>query len=285
MKNPSNPKASKVVGHAKRMLNRTVGIESIEDALVEDNFRLWKSVFPARDVAKGILKEQISELFWPLEFGSDVGSTVRSLASKAAFRRYRIPWIRHVEGLVCASKGYLISFGTLLPRSLEIPDDEFDDFDPEAEKKALISYLNRRGIDRCSGWLICGLHGEYDSIVKVWRIHWHLLVCGEMINVIDGLRKEENFKSTKGEAPRVRISRKPITDIQRVASYLLQSWWPNRPKGKFAGDGVDHRKNRSRLPEPQQAHWLLWMHQRKLSDLVILMGLRRTSSGFKMTKL
>ena len=281
----SNPKASEVVGHANRMLQCTVGIESIEDALVEDKYRIWRSIFPARDVAEGILEEQISELFWPLETASDIGSTVRTLASKAAFRRFRIPWIRHVVALVQASEGYPVSFATLLPRSLEIPDEGLESFNPEAVNKAFKSFLNRRGIDKCKGWLIAGLHGEYDSIGGVWRIHWHLLVCGEMIKVINDLRDEEDFKSAKGEAPRVRMSRKPLTDIQKVASYLLQSWWPNRPKGNFADDGIDHRKHRSRLPEPQQTRWLLWMHQRKLSDLVLLIGVRRTTSGFKISKL
>ena len=285
MTSSSNPKASKAVGHAKRMLQRTAGIESIDDALIEDKIRIWKSLFPAFNTAVGVRNEEFRGLIWLLEIASDVGSTVRTPASKAAFRRFRIPWVRHVAALVQASGGHPISFGTLLPRSLEIPDEAFESFDPEAVNKAFKSFLNRRGIDKCKGWLIAGLHGEYDSIGEVWRIHWHLLVCGEMIKVIDDLRDEEDFKSAKGEAPRVRMSRKPLTDIPRVASYLLQSWWPNRPKGNFADDAIFHRKHRSRLPEPQQVRWLLWMHQRKLSDLVLLMGVRRTASGFKMTKL
>lgn len=208
-----------------------------------------------------------------------------SLASKQTMLNERIRFVRDVTSLVDSSMGYDVSSGTVLPRSFEIPDKELESFDPEKEKKALSSYLNRRGIGECKGWLIAGLHGEYDSSRKIWRIHWHLLVCGEMINVIDNLRNEWNFQSAKGEAPRVRMSRQPLTDIPRVASYLLQSWWPNRPTGMFAGDGVNHRKNRSRLPEPQQTRWLLWMDRNKMSDLVLLRGVRRGPSGFKITNL
>ena len=213
-------------------------------------------------------------------------STIRTLASKAAFRRIRIPWVRHVETLVQACAGYRMSFATLLPRSLELPGDGLDGFDPAAAKNALRSYLVRRGIAKCNGWLIAGLHGEYDSIRKVWRIHWHLLVCGDAILIVDGLRNEPDFKSIRGETPRVRMTREPLTDIPRIASYLLQSWWPNRPKGIFADNLAEGRTSfRSRLPREQETIWLLWIDKLKLSDLTLLIGVRRSPSGFKITKL
>ena len=162
----------------------------------------------------------------------------------------------------------------------------FRSFDAEAAKKALGSYLNRRGIAGRKGWLLAVLHGEYDSIRCQWRVHWHLLACHEMIKVIDGLRAESEFKTIKGERPRVQLTRQPLVNIRRVASYLLQAWWPNRPKGIFADNLVESRTSfRSRLPREQETIWLLWIDKLKLSDLTLLIGVRRTPSGFKMTKL
>ena len=217
-------------------------------------------------------------------FGGD--PEAETLASRVVMREVRKLWVRHVRQLVRASKGYPISFGTLLPRSLELTAEQFETFDAEAAKKALKSYLRRRGTAKRKGWLIAALHGEYDSARNRWRVHWHILVCHEMIQVIDGLRTENEFKAIKGERPRVRLSREPLVNVPRVASYLLQAWWPNRPTGKF-GDRPeagrsDHRMGLRGLPH---ARWLIWMDGQKLSDLVMLVGLRRTTSGFKMTQL
>lgn len=276
---------SNTCGHRQTTKPNSDGLETEEQSGDEDFIR-FLSMLVAKEKHPEAFDIQEAEMVQRTILDAACeDSMVRTLASKTTMLGIRKPWVRDVVKLFAESSGYPMSFVTLLPRSLEIPDEGLEHFDPEAVKKAFISYLNRRGIDKCKGWLIGGLHGEYDSIGKVWRIHWHLLVCGEMIKVIEGLRAEDDFKSVKGEAPRVRMTRKPITEIQRVASYLLQSWWPNRPKGKFADDGIDHRKNRSRLPEPQQTRWLLWVHKRKLSDLVLMMGVRRTGSGFKMTKL
>jgi hypothetical protein len=261
------------------------GLETVELAFDEDLIRFISMLLAIEKHPEALYVQEAKLVRRTIMDAAFEGSVVQTLASKTTMLGIRKPWVCDVVKLFAECGGLPVSFVTLLPRGLEIPDERLDSFDPDAVKKAFISYLNRRGIDKCKGWLIGGLHGEYDSIAKVWRIHWHLLVCHEMIKLIDGLRAEEEFKSTKDEAPRVRMSRKPITDIQTVASYLLQSWWPNRPMGKFADDGIDHRKNRSRLPEPQQTRWLIWMDRRKLSDLVLMTGVRRTASGFKMTKL
>ena len=231
-------------------------------------------------------KRQARNLMHRIQAAVEGDPEASTLSSKIVMRRVRKLWVRHVRNLVRRSRGHAISFGTLLPWSLELTDEEFEVFDAQAAKKAFKSYLNRRGIAKCKGWLIAVLHGEYDSIRCRWRIHWHLLACHEMIDVIDRLRTESEFKSSKGETPRVQLTRQPLVNIPRLASYLLQAWWPNRPTGKFADTPDDSRTDhRMGLPDPQQLRWLLWMDRQKISDLVLLVGLRRTSSGFKMTKL
>ncbi|CAH0497220.1 hypothetical protein [Novosphingobium sp. CECT 9465] len=231
-------------------------------------------------------KSQARNVLGRLEAALEGDPEAVTLASRMVMRKVRKPWVQHAGKLVRASKGHTISFGALLPRHLELTEEEFEAFDAEAEKKAFKSFLNRRGIAKHKGWLIAVLHGEYDSFRKLWRVHWHILACHEMIKVIDGLRTEPDFKKSKRERPRVRRSREPLVNIPRIVSYLLQAWWPNRPSGKF-GDApkegrTDHRMGIVGLPH---ARWLIWMDGRKLSDLVMLVGLRRTTSGFKMTQL
>lgn len=232
------------------------------------------------------IKRKARHLTLKLKAAVEGDPEANTSASRLVMRKVRKLWVRHVRKLVRASKDYAIAFGALLPRHLELTEEEFDSFDAEAANKAFKSYLNRRGIDRCRGWLIAVLHGEYDSVQKRWRVHWHILACHEMIKVIDGLRTEKSFKTIRGERPRVRLSREPLVNIPRLASYLLQAWWPNRPTGEFGeapGEGrSDHRMALSGLAH---ARWLIWMDNQKVSDLVMLVGLRRTTSGFKMSKL
>lgn len=231
-------------------------------------------------------KRQARNVMHKLQAALEGDPEAHTSASRMVMREARKLWVKHVRKLVRASKGYAISFGTLLPRYLEMTEDEFEAFDAEAANQAFKSYLNRRWIGKCRGWLIAVLHGEYDSVLKLWRVHWHILVCHEMIKVIDGLRTEQHFKTIRGERPRVKLSRQPLVNIRRIASYLLQAWWPNRPTGKFGnkpGEGrTDHRMGIVGTPH---ARWLIWMDGQKVSDLVMLVGLRRTTSGFKMTKL
>jgi hypothetical protein len=232
------------------------------------------------------IKRQATNLISKLQAAIDGNPDADTLASKIVIREVRKLWVKHVRKLVRMSRGYPISFMTVFPESLELTDEEFAAFDADAAKKAFKSLLNRRGIAKCKGWLLAALHGEYDSVQNQWRIHWHMLVCHEMIKVIDGLRTEKNFKTIKGRAPRVKRTHLRLVNIPRLASYLLQAWWPNRPTGKFGdlpfGKRTDHRME---IRGPQKVAWLIWMNQRKLSDLVMLIGLRRTQSGFKMTQL
>ena len=261
-------------------------LESGKEAILEDLIRIKDMLRAIQLVGDRGFRRSVNGLIGKLEAVTCGDLSDVTLASKIVMRKIRKSWVRHVVKVFRACKGYPISFVTLLPRSLELPENGLEDFDPEAANNALRSYLNRRGINKCKGWVIGALHGEFDGIKKVWRIHWHLLVCGEMIPVFDGLRTEADFKSKKGEAPRVRMTRKPITDIRRLASYLLQSWWPDRPKGKFASHNRECRGSiRFRIKEPFQTRWLLWIDKLKLSDLTLLIGVRRTPSGFKITKL
>lgn len=261
-------------------------LESREDAEKWEGVSIKSLLLAIRHTGNPDLKRQARHLMLKLQSAVEGDPEADTLASRVVMREVRKLWVLHVRRLVRASKGYPISFGTLLPRSLELTEETFDAFDAEAAKKAFKSYLTRRGIAKRRGWLIAGLHGEYDSIHKCWRLHWHILVCHEMIKVIDDLRKETEFKTIKGERPRVRLSREPLNNVPRVASYLLQAWWPNRPSGKFgdrpAGGRTDHRMG---LRGTLHARWLIWMDDRKVSDLLMLVGLRRTTSGFITTRM
>jgi hypothetical protein len=208
-------------------------IESGKDARLEDQIRVRDMLRAIQSSDDPCFRRKAFDLMRRLEAIKNRDFFGETLASKVLMRTVRKLWVRHVKKAVQASKGLPISFVTLLPKSFELRDEELEDFDPAAANNALRSLLNRRGIAKRRGWVIGALHGEFDSIKKLWRIHWHLLVCGGMISVIDVLRNHADYASRKGQAPRVRMSRKPITNVRRVASYLLQAWWPNRPTGKF----------------------------------------------------
>jgi len=111
--------------------------------------------------------------------------------------------------------------------------------------------------------------------------------------VVDRLRELKKYQNPtvpRGSAkkrlpPRVVISREPLTDLPHPLTYFLQSFWPHRPKGKFGGRTEEKRgERRRRIPEPSHTQKLLWMDLWSLADITLLVGLRVTSSGFKITK-
>ena len=113
-----------------------------------------------------------------------------------------------------------------------------------------------------------------------------------MVEVIDRLRKLPNYKTQKylkdgTLSPvyrRIKMTRKPLTNLPRPITYLLQSYWPQRALF-ISDDGARRRARRKRrIAEPQHSQVLLWLDKWNIRDLTLMVGLRVTKTGLQQTK-
>ena len=153
-------------------------------------------------------------------------------------------------------------------------------------KGALRQVLVRAGSREADGWLFAGLHGEYDPIAGLYRLHHHLVAGGEMGRLVDGLRNTLKYRlperalGAARPSPSVRMSRGPIENLAYRASYRLQSYWPEKATGDFAGDGVQRRAGgHPRIDEPHHSQHLLWLDQWAVDELTLMVGLQVNAEG------
>lgn len=185
-----------------------------------------------------------------------------------------------------------VRFFTIIPRTWEFAPHELEDVEPAKLMAALIAALYGQGAGDANGWAIAFLHGEWDPIAQVFRLHVHGLAYGEMVEVIDRLRTLPNYQTRKHLEDgtlspvyrRVVITRKKLTDLPRPITYVLQSFWPARAI-VISDDGTRRRARRKgRIAEPYHTHVLLWLDRWKIAALTLMVGLRVTKDGLIQTK-
>ena len=213
------------------------------------------------------------------------GRVLISLASPEYMRRARVRVIGHLWMLIEASR-LSVSTVDLVPKGWIFSSSELDEADPVKLLNALRSDLNRCGAADATGFLFLGLHGEYESEADVYQLHAHGVATGEIIEVVDKLRKRRKFQSERRADgaihSRVVISRKPITNLAYRLTYILKSYWPSRPIVMI--DGRPRRvRGVRRIPEPRHSHYLLWLDRWSLSDMILLMGLFVGKDGLRPT--
>ena len=138
------------------------------------------------------------------------------------------------------------------------------------------------------GWLLAGLHCEFDPTAKLFQFHYHCIAAGHMIAVLDGLRTESLYRRAANDRvrDRVRMSRKPLDRLPAPLGYPWQLFWPARARGDGTDDEVGfnqlHRMKR-RIPEPYHTQQLLWLDRQRIEDMTLLMGLRIGPDEFVRT--
>ena len=175
---------------------------------------------------------------------------------------------------------------TIIPRDFSLTPDELQRFDIRRAKEALRGDLKRAGAGRAGGCLVLFLHGEFNANTGRYQLHWHGWACGEMIQVLQRLRKQRKYQSTRaarvgdtdGVTNRVVISRKPIRNAAWRLSYRLQSFWPGRRTGDLAElkagkQGRYRVRAKHRIDEPYHSLCLLWLDQWRIEDISLLVGM------------
>lgn len=267
--------------------------ETMEDALREDALRgklVEKTGIKFHDA-----DPPYDDPLWLELAAAAEGGDCSSPASATYMRQVRINTCGAIWKLIEESGVNNVAAFTAIPPTWEYPEDNIWDavhIRGDAMIRGLRYQLCKFGAAGASGWIIAFIHGEHEPISGVFRLHVHGFACGEMINVVNGLRWTPYFKTAKqksDETPnpvyrRVHITRKPLTDLPRAVSYVLQSYWPAKAL-LISEDGKRVRARRkSRIKEPYHSYALAFLDLHRIEDLTLMMGLRVTKDGLLQTK-
>ena len=213
-----------------------------------------------------------------------------SIASSIAMRNYRI----RVPGgiLKLARRGRRCTTCTVIPKTWEFTPEELNSVDPRKLIKGFLSDLYRCGAKNVRGWLFACIHGEFDPVARVYRLHLHIVCRKDFVPVLDRLRKLPKYKSSRtlpdgSPSPvyrRVWIRRKPLFNLPDPITYVVQSFWPSRPI--FINDKGQRKRTRLKqaIPEPYQSQVLQWHDQWELKDIMLMVHLRMTKRGLRMSR-
>lgn len=215
-----------------------------------------------------------------------------SLASSVHMRSLRVNVAGALWKLMRAAKPVKPHGFTIIPRNWQFTSAELDAVDPVKLLNTLRAALYKKGAAKATGWLICFIHGEYDPVWNVYRVHVHGFAHGSMVEVIDRLRQLPNYRTQRYQQDGrlnpiyrpVQVTRQPPDNRRRQLTYRLQSYWPSRAI-MVSADGKSIRtRRRGRMVEPYHSQVLLWLDRWKLADLTLMIGLRVTQAGLIQTK-
>ena len=215
-----------------------------------------------------------------------------NLASAVAMRVFRIRLVGALLRLIDENPDEPLSVLTLLPTGADFVVSTLEGVDPRRLLEIVRADLNRCGATTATGWFILALHGEFDDVAELYRLHFHAVASGGMVDVVDRLRRLRKYRSKRQDLEKLRtavdkpikISRKPITNLPTTLAYVLQSFWPTRSITE-SGDGLLRKQRRKRrIPSPQHTEVLLWLDQWELKDMVLLMKIHVSKGRLKLSR-
>jgi hypothetical protein len=264
--------------------------ESHAEALAEDE-RRFVSAVGRRDQLVGSERRACDDVCHALTTAmaarvkGDLAVRAGSLASALDYRHARIEEAGKILALV-EDDLTDVRVATIVPNGEQFPGAELSSWDFDAFKARFRSQLNRLGIRDADGFVIAYFHCDYDPITGMMSPHWHLLVKGGARKVIERLRNCDKYRSVRSGAPPespvktpVRFHKGPPKDVVSAVTYLMKSYWPAITSGLNENGQHVRYKQRQRIPEPVHTNVLMWLHQRRLNDLRLLIGVRETTEG------
>ena len=147
-----------------------------------------------------------------------------------------------------------------------VPADQLGNTEPPSFMTRLRGDFDRAGVRSAGGWLLAGLHAEFDIRREGYDFHYHCIGAGEKIAAIDeGLRGLPKYQQGQPEPhevglpehPRVRISRAPLYNLPDPLTYVVQSSYPHRPTFVDKNGTLRRGTRKRRIPEPYHTQWLL----------------------------
>lgn len=211
--------------------------------------------------------------------------TYDSPASALATRRTRLKLVAEVWKILDGTPQDQVATATLIKRGWCIAADSLADCDPRALLAQLRADIRRTEAFKPGGFLIAGLHADFEPNEQRYQLHAHLLAKGSAIEAVDRLRHMSRYRSSSSDddddhvRQRVRLSWTPLTNLPDPITYLFQPFWPSRWIGTSPEGESIRQRIKARIPEPYHTEWLLWMDRWRFDDLVLLMGARIGREG------
>lgn len=207
-------------------------------------------------------------------------------ASSRHMRRFRRRFISALWQLTRESPWSSESWSTFtaISRSWEFTPRNLHTVNPQLLLEGFRGQLRRAGCGLADGALIACIHGEFEPLRQVYQLHLHGLASGEMVEIIDRLRRLPSFKSGPVITSPIRISRQPLEAMPYPLGYVCKSYWPCRRIGPVGADNLIKReRNARRIPEPFHSQVLLWLDEWQIEDLTLLVNVRVGRNGFVLT--
>lgn len=258
---------------------RRMGFEAEAEASAEDAKRA-KLVREARDGLGPDQRAATKNLSKRLK-GSQVPQTLASarfmrdqrVRVVGAILKFAHPWRRKHLRTFCA-----------LCDGWEVPLGDLHAAHPRRFMEQLRSQLVRAGAEGVDGFLIAFLEAEFEPSRNVLIFHVHGLVGGEMIAVLEELRRTRNYRPRLGVSKPLQLNELQAGSRAQAASYLLKSFWRSRRIGPVGSQAKNARKRHgNRLPPAAHTQALLWLDRWKLGDLMLSMKCRASSNGIQLT--
>lgn len=219
----------------------------------------------------------------------------RTIASSRYMRQWRRRLVGSLWPLVHQHDANRVSTVTVIKRGISVPADKLGNLQPHQLVRQLRRDLDRAGGKTATGYAFFFLHGEYEPTGNRVLPHFHGVVFGDMIGVVDNLgRRFKKYKSTKAADPvdnvmqRIRCSRGPLANLPSPLSYCAKSYWPQRRIGEVAysdedGLKIGRARRGVRMRGDIHAAWLLWMNRWRIEDFSLLYHLRCGPNGREPT--
>jgi hypothetical protein len=199
-------------------------------------------------------------------------------------RRLRNRIFSQLWKLVDAYPGLVTTF-TAIKRGWEFTPEQLLDADLDKLLAGFLSDLNRRGAANATGWLIAFVHGEYETPTGLFRLHLHGVVADGMMAVLEKLRAGPMYKHEAGDIVRVRlrINRKPLTNLPYPLTYCLKGYWPWKHV-ILGANGKRRTRRHKRIPEPYHTLVLLFLDRLSINDLVVVKHLHVRRGQLKCSR-
>ena len=218
--------------------------------------------------------------------------TLEAPKSPASSRYMRDQRIRRIGGLwKCVAEdktGIVVRYDVVKPKwsysvaglrqikALQLKREFSADLDRAALK------VKPGGASECEGFLYAALHGDFESPRYRYQLHYHVMATGDWAAVIDKMRKQRGYQSSSGVKTPIR-TREDLTDLAYALTYILKTYWPGKWKGHVSGVQMDRRTRAHReIPGRFNCHALLWQHQQKLDDMIVMRGICGGKDGLRV---
>lgn len=212
-----------------------------------------------------------------------------TLASSRSMRDQRIRVIGAMWHHV-AFEGMTARVATISPKSWRLSPADLVALNPRTLLNRLRSDLYKVGTSSSDCWMIGIMHGEFEKTSQMFQTHMHVIANPKMIEMIDRLRRLPNYSGSSAKGidrtavyHPIRVERRELSDLPTPLTYLAKSYWTARAQFESVDGKLRLPRVKTRIPEPYHSMLLLWLHQWKLSDMTLMMGLKATKAGLIRT--